>query len=690
MLSLILIGLIVYIVGYIIIPFKVKLNRVNVDVPRMKKRPYITNTKDYVTYIGGVSYTTYDIPANIFIWFILGLGLCLIGGYSELLCADIQWGIIQSGICAILGFFVYPAIGAFVIVLNLNTREEDKKKYCKKIHNYISWGTKDEEFMAADCFFCNVIIEGKVPESTLDEIKAFRNNCHKGGGLNISEAEPYLNALNAIRKQRGLNIAYLDLLKRCAESNGKTEVRSEASAANKKIQMSDSRKDAVDENTSNAVQSPRKIKSTIERKYDALWQEISQLANDKSLELKYASYELFDLLEEIFRAVYYIDKKKSVCHSGGYTNRDLPMFVLGYLMAIEIYKGDEQTIIINSRKKRKKEVVQGYERTIIKFLAHESETQLIKQKIREKEISAIMDAYKSIPQNVDCFDKKGKYEELIPVDFKNFVIGYYAGTNMFQNELLSEMRQSWEKCHKKPAANPIQKNYIVEKKVKSQLETDVKENPVAQETVMPDDVPEVELIEETVVETPSPKTKESYAAIAKQMANSADPYRAIWDRMRNDIGINDSRFKRRLTKNTAHLENIYRKQMKIEPYKELYNVHGFVDNDFFAFMLGYILADHLFNDDDKMTAHASESGSYDYESEVEYEDADLWNDGTDEILPEEISDEYDGDDFDTDDYDSEDYHLDEDFAGVDRDATFQDDYGFNGDDMYSFDGEFIE
>lgn len=415
---------------------------------------------------------------------------------------------------------------------------------------------------------------------------------------------------------------------------------------------------------SNGAKGTLEMEPATERKYSAVWDEISRVTNNSSKHLKRLCYGKFEFLERSFRDIYHIDEKKNVCHSGGYTNPDFPLFVIGFTMARNEYASDVKTRTANAYKRLDKSMLNAYAKAIVKLLTQDANSN-IKDKIQSDEVRKIMDDYKGIPLMADCFEINEKHSNNIPPGFKSFIIGYYMGTYRFKKVLLSDMIQSWDKNYK-PQKKPAIEHCTINETKGTQK------------------------IEYSVSKKPQQKTMDSYASIAKQMVNNADPYRAIWDRMRNDIGISDSRFKQRVTKNTAHLENMYRKQRHIEPYKDLYNGSGFVDNDFFAFMLGYILADHLFNDDDKMTAHASESGSYDYESEVEYEDADLWNDGNDEILPEEISDEYDGDDFDTDDYDSEDYHLDEDFAGVDRDATFQDDYGFNGDDMYSFDGEFIE
>ncbi len=454
----------------------------------------------------------------------------------------------------------------------------------------------------------------------------------------------------------------------------------------------------------------------IEKKYNIVWYKISQMTEDDSFGFKKLCYGKFEYLERLFRDIYQIPTETRICHYGSCTDLEFPVFVLGFMMARNDYQGDTNIRMTNAQVGVRKEQLLSYAEDIMKLLTWGIQDNQIKEKIKVEDIRKIINDYKSVPLMAKSFSWNYGINKILPKNFRGFVLGHYAGSYRIKKDDLAKMCWSWESTKKflasenenhkpqnsssTPVAQKQCSSYIYERKVEPDYVANAKGR---------------------VVDTASSNPKSNYGVIAKQMVQGSDPYGAIWERMKNDIGISNGRFKRRLNRNTSRLENMYREQRTIPAGRELFNRRGYVDDDFFAFILGYILTDHLFDADDKLVAEAASRSSNEDEVEPEYDEVNSWDesswDGDESSSDNNASDVYNSEDFSTDDYnrdeldfdelefmepwerrqaledagfDPDDFDFDYDSGSSSRNVTFQDDYGGEGDDMYSFDGEFIE
>lgn len=338
MLSAVLIGIIVYFVANRVFSIKVDFAKGNVDMPKMKEKPYMYSNKNYIEYITGLSPLEYGIFGNIFMWFIFALVFALIGGYSELLCADIQIGLIQSGFCAICGFCVYPFIGAVFLVVKLNEREEKKKEANNKVSKYISWTADDEDFISADCFFCNLIIDGSVAAEKLEVIKGFRNRCYKNGQLDIAEAELYLKGLNALRGVKGLEPIYSSLFEKIRSEKMMREMKAIAVCKEQ-------------EKTNKATMiAEEKFAEKIKRK-------MTLKVRNHCISNKLQTAELIKIIGD-YRNLHPELKQYEQWDWGGYRYNDLFDFIMGYYIAQNIFSSDEIKEINESLRYREERYVE--------------------------------------------------------------------------------------------------------------------------------------------------------------------------------------------------------------------------------------------------------------------------------------------------------------------------------------------
>lgn len=198
------------------------------------------------------------------------------------------------------------------------------------------------------------------------------------------------------------------------------------------------------------------------------------------------------------------------------------------------------------------------------------------------------------------------------------------------------------------------------------------------------------------------KEKEAAEQRKKQRENNErTKYDVVWNRVKTKTGKDDPTFKRACYSNFDMLERRFRAKKGIRDSVELYNDNRYVNEDFLFFILGYLMAEHLwegdgFHDEPTSANHELPHSESDYDLQLAEIEADLegvvsWE----EDVPEDVDiDDLEIDsDWDSDDYDSDEWDDDDDFDEYDsseRDFTFQDDYGYEGNDMYDFDGEFAD